>query len=322
MNRRPITFTIEKAFKSTDKSIGIIEGLASTYSHIDYYGDQIIAGAFTKSIKKFKKDKQMIPMLSGHSHDRVIGGFDASKIKDSGDGLYVVGAIDLDTQRGKEDYSLLSKGFITGLSVGGTVNIDDMEIDKHGVRQIKNFNLQEISVTPMPANDSSRISEVKSVCRVKTYSFLPDDTVWDSEKAINQIREHSKSVDNASVTYKNGFMWSDQSNCKDFAAYKLPFTYVVDGEFKIVPKALSAIASGLIDGDDRFAIPESDKDELKKHITSYYEKMNKPSPFDTNAAKCVKNLHSSTKDAILDCIYEKVSDQVILSKLNSIVREF
>lgn len=278
MDRKSASFKVEKALESEDRSIGTIKGYASVFNSVDLVGDTILPGAFSDSIKRFRKDNKMIPMLSGHSMDKVIGGFDPSKMRETEDGLYVEGQIDLDTQRGREDFSLMKKGFMSGMSIGGYTTPEDSTMRSDG-RDIMKFDLHEISVTPMPAEPNAQVTDVKAVPPYKDYAIIDGDPAWDKSKAISQIRDKTSSEDEPSAGYRNGFMYFDSSDSKNFGAYKLPYVYVVDGEYKVVPKALSAIAGALSGARGGLDIPDADKAKVRAQVERYYRKMGKESPF-------------------------------------------
>lgn len=307
MERKNVQFAIEKATMSEDRTIGTIIGYASTYGNIDMVGDRVMPGAFKKSIAKFKKTGRMIPMLSGHSTDNVIGGFDPSRMKETDQGLRVEGKVDLNTQRGREDFSLMSNGFISGMSIGGFTTPEDVTMADDGIREINNFQLYEISVTPMPANEEAQIEMVKAVPSFKDYALAPEDTEWDGSKARGQIKEKTGSADGPSSTYRNGFMYFDSSNADDFGAYKLPYVYVMDGQFKAVPRALAAIVGVLKGGRGGVDIPDADKEKVKSQVRRYYKKMGKDDPFSEKNVQIIEN-----KSNIFDV-------KMVLSKLDNLI---
>ena len=206
MDIKSITFKIDKAVESEDRSIGTIKGYASVFNSVDLVGDTIKKGAFDQSIKAYRKAGKMFPMLSGHSMDKVIGGFDPSKMRETEDGLYVEGQIDLDTQRGREDFSLMKKGFMNGMSIGGYADPENVKMRSDG-RDIMKFDLMEISVTPMPAEPKAQVEEVKAATSFKDYAIAEGDPAWDKSKAVDQIRSKTGSEEEPSGTYRNGFMW-------------------------------------------------------------------------------------------------------------------
>jgi HK97 family phage prohead protease len=276
VDKKIVKFEILKSF--SEDNVGVVEGYASTFGNVDRDGDVIEKGAFTKSIKKFKTRNQKIPMLSGHSMDKLIGGFDPSKLKEDDKGLYVVGEIDLDTQEGRENYSLLKKGFLDSFSVGFNASSNDVHY-KDGVPHFTNLDLLEISTAPIPANQEAMVTAVKGATGYKNYSLMPDDTAWDKDKAVSQIRVKTGSEDSPSATYKDGFMWYDSSNPDDFGSYKLPYVYVVDGEFKAVPKAISSIQGALSGARGGVNIPASDKSKIQANVNKYMAKMDKSLDF-------------------------------------------
>lgn len=318
METKTLQFKIEKAVESNDRSIGTIKGFASVFNSVDLVGDTIMPGAFKSSIKKFKKSGQMIPMLSGHSMDNLIGGFDPKKMKETDDGLYVEGQVDLDTQRGREDFSLMKKGFMTGMSIGGYTMPDGIEMRSDG-RDITNFDLYEISVTPMPAEPKAQLTDVKSATSFKDYPLMSEDTEWDKGKAIKQIRDKTGSEDEPSGTYRNGFMWFDSDDSGSFGSYKLPYTYVVDGQFKAVPRAIFAIAAVLQGGRGGVDIPDFDKAKVKAHVERYYKKMDRPSPFKNSDDSDDKGLNIGNEcDSV-----KKASDldlRLSVMKLTNLIR--
>jgi HK97 family phage prohead protease len=244
--------------------IGMIEGYASTFNNADRDGDVILKGAFTESILDFRNRGQKIPMLSGHSRDKLIGGFDPNLMVEDEYGLKVVGEIDLDTQEGKEDYSLIKKGFLDSFSIGFRISMDDTY--KEGETTIfKKVDLLEISTTPIPANIDARINKVKSLDNNVDYPMI-DTVEWDESQSIDDIRDYTDSNNEPSDTYKNGFLYYDESNCKDYSAYKYPFVFLSDGEFKAVEEAIISINEQL---EDDKSISDDIKNEIRAKILKY-----------------------------------------------------
>lgn len=320
MNRKVISLKIEKALESDDRSVGVIRGIASSFDNVDLQGDRMLPGAFKQSIKKFKKSNKLVPMLSGHSMDKVIGGFDPAKMKETANGLWVEGQIDLDTQRGKEDFSLMKKGFMTGLSIGGFIDPADIEMKSDGTRDIKNFIMMEISVTPIPANEEAQVEEVKGATTFKDYALMSEDTEWEKSKAISDIRKKTSSEDDPSGTYRNGFMWFDSDDSESFGGYKLPYTYVVDGKFKAVPRAIFAIASVLQGGRGGVNIPDSDKATVRAHVEKYYKKMGRPSPFNDDSDKSLQAGDSYDNVSVKSTDGDELSLIVTLMGLRNLTR--
>lgn len=144
--------------KTAKETPGRFTGYASTWSK-DAYGDRIIPGAFTGSIKD---QKGKVPILMNHDSDVPIG-FTVDLAEDA-KGLYFEGALALNTSAGADVYALLqladSLDYRVGMSIGFMTQEADFEDD--GSRSIKSIDLWETSVTMFPANSRARIDDVKS----------------------------------------------------------------------------------------------------------------------------------------------------------------
>ena len=77
MQRNDFRFEI----KSVGESDGSFTGLASTYGNVDQGGDEVIPGAFTKTLSDAKGP---FPVLMGHDTQEQIG---YAELQDSNSGL-------------------------------------------------------------------------------------------------------------------------------------------------------------------------------------------------------------------------------------------
>ena len=73
--------------------------------------------------------------------------------------------------------------------------------------------------------------------------------------------------------YRQFFLWYDTDGKEKHESYKLPIIDIVDGELKIVPKAVIAAAESLED------IPETDVEAVKQNLEKYYAKMELKAPW-------------------------------------------
>lgn len=154
MDTTDFSFSIEIKKAPDDFDVGSFTGVAST-SDLDLQGDIIEPGAFGTITHS-------IPMFRNHDPNQQIGGW--TEFKQDGPRLQVAGQLDLDIANARDTYSLLKKGFLTGISVGyhpkkGGIVYDE----KTGVRRITKALLVEASVVPVPANQKARIRSVKSL---------------------------------------------------------------------------------------------------------------------------------------------------------------
>lgn len=124
------------------------EGYASVWGRIDSYGDTVIKGAFGESLKARRP-----MMLYGHNPGRVIGKWLDTKEDDKG--LFVKGALTPGNSDAADVGANLKFGALNGQSIGGYSV--DWESQKNGGRLIKKFDLYEISVVSMPAEQEARV---------------------------------------------------------------------------------------------------------------------------------------------------------------------
>lgn len=172
-------YSVDYQVKGAENEIGVFEGVAST-PETDLAGDIVKSGAFGDV------NARSIPMLWGHDMKTVIGGW--TLIDTKGAALRVTGELNLGVSKAAEVYALMSKGHVSGLSVGfipdpGFVTYDG----RKGIRTISKARLLEISVVPVPANDRARIKRVKSLegalvaieefksTLIEDYGFSPEE---------------------------------------------------------------------------------------------------------------------------------------------------
>lgn len=136
---------------------GTFEGYGSIFGNVDCYRESVVKGAFSKSLKKHEQDNNPVLMLWQHSWEDPIGVW--KELKEDDRGLYGVGEINLDVQKGREAYSLMKQRALTGLSIGYK---EVKYTDNAEVRLLEEIDLYEISPVTFPANEEARISTVKS----------------------------------------------------------------------------------------------------------------------------------------------------------------
>lgn len=124
------------------------EGYASVWGRVDSYGDTVLKGAFSDSLKARRP-----MMLFGHSPGRVPGKWLSYEEDDKG--LKVRGQLTPGHSEAKDIGASLQHGALNGLSIGGYSV--DWEPQKAGGRVIKTFDLYEISIVSMPAEQEARI---------------------------------------------------------------------------------------------------------------------------------------------------------------------
>ena len=151
------------ALTAEDDESGKISGYASTYNNPDLSGDVMLPGCYAPALEKIEKSGIMPVMFFSHEHYSVpCGTWDSIKSDDTG--LYVTGRVNTDLESGKEIYSALKFGSMSGLSVGFSFSPDGVEDNGAGGFDFKTIDdLIEISICAMPCNQNARIDAVKSL---------------------------------------------------------------------------------------------------------------------------------------------------------------
>lgn len=149
---------------------GLFSGYGSVFGVIDSYKEIVAQGAFSESLQK-----RTPAMLWQHRSSEPIGVYSA--IREDQTGLYVEGRLALKTTRGAEAYELLKMGAISGMSIGFNTREDSYD-RVSDVRTLKKLDLWEVSLVTFPANESARISGVKSIETIESLAdaeaFLRD----------------------------------------------------------------------------------------------------------------------------------------------------
>ena len=179
----------KSALTAEDDESGKISGYASTYNNPDLSGDVMLPGCYDAVLQKIEKTGNMPVMFFSHDNWEVpCGRWDSIKSDDTG--LYVTGRVNTDLESGKEIYSALKFGSMSGLSVGFSFSPDGVEDNDAGGFDFKTIDdLFEISICAMPCNPRARIDSVKSfdVESIKDYKsaekYLRDVGYFSREQA-------------------------------------------------------------------------------------------------------------------------------------------
>lgn len=150
---------------------GSFSGYGSVFGNRDFGGDAIAAGAFKNSLEETKRKNRKIPILWQHDWRAPVGFY--SKIQEDKTGLYVEGQLLMEVQQGREAYSLLKAGAISGLSIG--YGVKKWEYDEaNETRILKEIDLFECSLVTFPMNDEARVSAVKQKVMRGELPTLPE----------------------------------------------------------------------------------------------------------------------------------------------------
>lgn len=169
-------------FKFDDgTAVGTFEGYGAVFGNVDSYGDVIQKGAFKDTLKDWKKQKKLPPMLVQHGGWMItdmdalpIGKWDEMDEDDTG--LRVKGRlINLDTERGKTIHGAMREGALDGMSIGYRAKEFALGTKPEEPRRtLKKVDLVELSVVTFPANGKARVDGVKSAEDIKTIREFED----------------------------------------------------------------------------------------------------------------------------------------------------
>ena len=181
MKKNFLVHTVLKTAENDES--GKISGYASTYNNPDLAGDVMLPGCYDAVLNKIKSSGVMPVMFFSHDHWSVpCGTWD--EINSDEKGLYVSGRINRDLESGKEIYSALKFGSLSGLSVGFSFSPEGVEDNDAGGYDFKAIDdLMEISICAMPCNQSARIDAVKS---------LDVESITDYKTAERYLRFYSR----------------------------------------------------------------------------------------------------------------------------------
>ena len=157
---------LEVRLAPSDAALGVVTGYASTFGPpADAYGDIIAPNAFAKSLAAHKAAGTVPAMLWSHSADDPIGVW--NEVREDARGLLVRGEVNQDTQRGREALALAKQGASTGLSIGFRIPLGGRSFNSDGTATVKEVELWEVSLTPLPANRNARLTRIKSLASAR-----------------------------------------------------------------------------------------------------------------------------------------------------------
>lgn len=152
---------IDFKLKSSDLEEGVISGYASVFGNVDSYGDIVVEGAFSGFLKRAAESGKVIPIFYGHNMEDPKANIGATiELREDVRGLFFRARLDLsgDTY-GRVVYEQLKDGRLDSLSFGYSVL--DAKMTNAGC-ELRELELYEISVVPVPANREAMITEVKA----------------------------------------------------------------------------------------------------------------------------------------------------------------
>lgn len=149
--------TFEIKLKALNEK-GEFEGYASVFNVVDFGNDNIMPGAFKKTLEK---NGGKVPILDIHDKTVQIG-WNVEAVEDN-IGLKVKGKINLEVQAGRERYALAKQAIDLGVPMGLSIGYIAREWSFEGdVRILKEVDLFEYSFVPFPMNPLAQVVGMKN----------------------------------------------------------------------------------------------------------------------------------------------------------------
>jgi uncharacterized protein len=160
MNLRKRAFPLHVR-EITDK--GELTGYASVFDKMDWYGDVVRRGAFTKTIAAWKAKSKLPPLLWQHQSASPLGPH--LDMYEDEKGLFVHAQLLVDdVEKAREAHALIKSKAISGMSIGFDIPDGGMEYDgKTNVWNLIELDLWENSLVTFPANEDAGVEEVKTI---------------------------------------------------------------------------------------------------------------------------------------------------------------
>lgn len=163
MKNEYLDFDLNIDTKSVDDKTGEFEGYGSVFGgKPDSYGDIIMPGAFSKTLKAGGRNGNGIALLWQHDQRNPIGVW--TEIVEDKRGLKMKGKLTLGVRQADEALLLMRDGAIKGLSIGFNLAKNGSTYDSDtGVRYLKEIILWEVSLVTFPASVRSQVTKVKAI---------------------------------------------------------------------------------------------------------------------------------------------------------------
>jgi HK97 family phage prohead protease len=161
------TLSLNNVDLKLDGDTGKFSGYASVFGGVDSYGDTIVKGAFSDTLKSHGAPK----MFFNHEWGMPIGKY--TKAVEDDHGLFVEGELTNGIGLAADVRAAMKHGTLDGLSIGGYVKSGDYEEADAGRVINKWSTLMEVSPVVFPADGAARI-DMASVKSIDFEALLPE----------------------------------------------------------------------------------------------------------------------------------------------------
>ena len=144
--------------------VGRVSGLLTTFVPNRPFDSRALPArferdAFDATIANHK-ERGNRPIRFLHEHMDLIGGFPIDMVVVNNDGLFATGEINLETQLGRETFSLAKQGILSDFSIGYSVTSEHTEDNQLIADSIELF---EASIVEEPANQGAKVTSLESL---------------------------------------------------------------------------------------------------------------------------------------------------------------
>ena len=157
----PVTI---KAGPEDGLSEGEFTAYASVFGNVDSYGDVVVRGAFTDTLKEWDESGAPIPLYYGHNMSDPDFNLGSATAVEDHHGLLAHATFDLENPKALQTYRLVKGKRVRQMSFAYDVlDSGPTEVDGQKVTELRKLKLYEISVVPVGANQETEILAVKSI---------------------------------------------------------------------------------------------------------------------------------------------------------------
>lgn len=267
-----VEFREEKGRKVFTK----IKGYASTWRYIEALGEEMVKGAFSKTIQE-RVPARRVKLIDAHADDSLAVLGTVTVAREDSYGLWVEAEVS-EGERAQEVARLVDEKHLKWFSIGFRT-IREEFVQKEGrdwpIRKILEAKLYEVSVVPFPADEECEIASVRSVVPFQDLPLAPADTPWDRAAAFARLVEESNKTapknDRLDLRkIRRAFAWSDRRYPDDIDSCKVQIADLVDGKLVVVPRAVLEA--------DLTPLPEEARAAVREHLERYLEPIRAADP--------------------------------------------
>ena len=319
------------ATKILDDTEGVVEHVITVFGNLDDGGDISHPGSFTKTLAEGGLN---VRVLDNHNYDsvlRVVGkpirirevnreGLPLEVLKEFPEatgGVIAKTQFLMNTPEGRGVFNRIKAGALDEWSYGyDALDTDHSKITVNGieqtVRNLRAIKLYEYSPVLWGMNPATMTMSAKGVNGAANLPLASRDKAWDATAAEQRVRSWAGAEDEPNAKYRRAFFWFDSDSPDVFASYKMQFVDIQNGEPVAIPRGLFAVAGVLQGARGGADIPESDQQQIKGRVSSYYGKMRREFDDDSIVPPWDKSAMQRVVDTAIKCC-ENLTDERIHS---------